>query len=212
MAGSNPAHSAYSAEPLVESVRDRNFRTLLASVQSQLCHCRFFLAPSLLRCGDVEANPGPYPSAHLSFRRRCAAPSLLRCGDVEPNPGPQVSRIGDSVAWAMPSIPACPVMKPGPKGDPRERKGHGTTQPSTRSQSHPTMRTVPPPQPQRQLLRHGMWPAEVHWVPGEWALVKGPLPDEETPLRAAAPADSAPLNDARRRPRRRTTPHATGPR
>ena len=63
MAGPNPAHSAYPAEPLVESVRDRNFRTLLASVQSQLCHCRFFLAPSLLRCGDVEANPGPYPSA-----------------------------------------------------------------------------------------------------------------------------------------------------
>jgi hypothetical protein len=47
---------------------------------------------SLLTCGDVERNPGPFRG------RGC----LLSCGDVEPNPGP-----GDPVDEDMPAASQC---------------------------------------------------------------------------------------------------------
>jgi hypothetical protein len=78
---------------------------VVASVPKLLAAIKAVPAPSLLRCGDVESQPGPPAPAAFKFPAKVApavinnnvpAPSLLICGDVESHPGPPKANGGQA--------------------------------------------------------------------------------------------------------------------
>ena len=116
-------HISSNANALVDCLSRYTFDPVAAPVSGPrlLAAAKSVPAKSLLRCGDVESNPGPnnrprvaatqvHAQGPLAPAQLVPPPSILDCGDIEANPGPVSPAPSVTEANPDPASPAPSVI------------------------------------------------------------------------------------------------------